>query len=58
MIEIKKVSFQHENAEKAEDTRVTVTEGTVGEDSRIYNLKITSPETWRDMRVRWKDVPW
>ena len=34
--------------EKAEDTRVTVTEGTVGEDSRIYNLKITSPETWRD----------
>ena len=25
-----------------------MTEGTVGEDSRIYNLKITSPETWRD----------
>ena len=34
--------------EKAENTRVTVTEENRDADSRIYDLKITSPGTWRD----------
>ena len=32
----------------AENTKVTVTEKNVGEDSRIFNLKMTSPGTWQD----------
>ncbi len=38
----------YRRSEKAENTRVTVTEENRDADSRSYDLKITSPGTWRD----------
>ena len=38
----------YRRSQKAENTRVTVMEENRNEDSRIYDLKITSPGTWRD----------